>query len=436
MPLLRDILYALGALLTSPLWLTRLLRTGKWRTDWPGRLGRAAPPPDRESEAPGPPRRLLLHAVSVGEVNATRRLVAELTDREPNLQLVVATTTDTGYARARELYSHTHHVVRFPLDFSFAIQRFLDTVQPDAVALVELEVWPNFVTACRRRGIPVGVVNGRLSERSFHRYRLIRPLVRSTFASLTAVGAQTDDDGERFAALGTPADRVQTLDTMKWETAEVADDVPGARALAEALGLDPARPIVVAGSTGPGEEQMLINQQPEGAQLLLVPRKPERFEEVAALAPGIVRRSRRTGGSGETAEPSPRPESVTAAEPELFLLDTMGELRKAYALADVAVVGRSFNGQGGSDPIEPVALGKPVVMGPDHHHFAEVVSAFRQTGAVLVTREPGEALARLLENRQAAHDMALRGRDLIHRRQGATRRYAELIQGLLARRPQ
>jgi 3-deoxy-D-manno-octulosonic-acid transferase len=426
-----------------------MLRTGKWRTDWLGRFGQVNGnlvnarnprplPHDHVEGASG--QTLLIHAVSVGEINAIRRLVATLQDRDPDLRIVIATTTDTGYARACELFAAEHTVVRYPFDFSFAVNRFLDAVQPDAVALVELEVWPNFVEACQRRGIAVGVINGRLSERSFARYRLIRRWVKPTFAKLTAVGAQTESYAERFKALGARPDAVRTLDTMKWDSARLTDTVDGAEALAASLGLDRDRPIVVAGSTGPGEEQMLIDQCPAEAQLLLVPRKPERFEQVAALDVTMVRRTQVDAGQDQTAANDDTAGAVTSDQkseaPRLFLLDTMGELAKAYALADVVVVGRSFNGQGGSDPIEPIALGKPVILGPDHANFQDVVDAFQAADGIRLAKRDaslGEAIQGLLQEPEQARRLADNGRSVIRQRQGATARYAAMIERLLGR---
>ncbi|NJL32356.1 MAG: hypothetical protein HC898_12475, partial [Phycisphaerales bacterium] len=183
-------------------------------------------------------------------------------------------------------------MVRYPLDFSSPVNRFLDVAQTRPVVLVELEVWPNFMEQCDRRHIPVCVVNGRLSERSFKRYCWIRPLLRSTFVRLSAVGAQTQAYARRFIHLGTSAERVQVLDSMKWDTAKVvpqgtdaAQLIPGALELAEQLGLDRSRPILVAGSTAPGEDKLLIDTCPAEVQLIIVPRKPEWFELVTQHAP-------------------------------------------------------------------------------------------------------------------------------------------------------
>ncbi len=420
----RDILYAVGLAAASPVWATAMLRTGKWRTDWAGRFGRAEPRAEAESAA-ARGRTLLICAVSVGEVNAIRDLVREL-EADPGLRLVIATTTNTGIARATALFAERHEVVRYPLDFTFAVGRFLDAIRPDAVALVELEVWPNFVDACEARGVPVAVINGRISDRSFPRYRKVRGLLRGTFGKLAAAAMQTPTYAERMVELGVPRERVHVLDTMKWDTAEVADDVPGSDELARAMGIDRSRPVVVAGSTAPGEERLLIEgrlQWPEGTQLVLVPRKPEWFplarDVVRARGERIVLRS-----EGYDAASSP-------GRPELFLLDTIGELRKAYALADVVVVGRSFVKLYGSDMMEPIALGKPTVVGPHYADFRDTVEALVAAGGIVVTDDPGPAVARLLADGAAAGELARRGRDVILSRQGSTRRHAELLRGLL-----
>ncbi|MCC7146712.1 MAG: hypothetical protein IT443_09720 [Phycisphaeraceae bacterium] len=425
----RDIAYALGLAVLSPVWGYRLWQTGKWRTDWSARLGRTpAPPPDQTK--PDGVRTLLFHAVSVGEVNLIRQLVAQL-QNEPNLQLVIATTTDTGLARAKALYSQRHRVVRYPLDFSFAVRRFLDAIRPDAVALVELEVWPNFVSQCTQRNIPVAVINGRLSDRSIKRYRWIVSLVRGSFAQLKAVGAQDQRYAQRFVEMGVPQDRVAVLDTMKWDTADTADDVPGSAALAQALGIDRNRPLVVLGSTGEGEETQLTaaltHACPPDVQFLIVPRKPERFDEVAAAHPGIVRRTRYPDGANRPPDGQ-----------RYFLLDTMGELRKAYALADVVLVGRSFNGWGASDPIEPAALGKPTLIGPSFQNFTDVVHALAAGQGIIQTQNPQAAAAttaQLLSDRTAAADLGRHGRQVVLARQGATRRHAQLLLAMLKSTP-
>lgn len=421
----RDIVYAAGLGLASPVWGWKLLRTGKWRTDWSARMGRGDALADISAKPAGV-KRVLIHAVSVGEAALIGGLVEQLLARDAALEIVIASTTNTGAERARKMFGGLGRVrcVRYPLDFSGAVARFLDAVQPDLVATVELEVWPNFTDACVARGIPLVVVNGRLSEKSYKGYSKVRGLFAPTFAKLSQVAAQTEAYAERFKALGVPAERVAVLDTMKWDTAVIEDpaDVAGMDELAGGMGIDRGRPVVVAGSTGDGEEAMLIEALagwPDGTQLVLVPRKPERFDAVAKLDAGIVRRSEKQPGDGP-----------------VYLVDTMGELRKAYALADVAVVGRSFNGWGGSDPMEPVGLGIPTVIGPDHKNFADAVASLRDAGGIIVA-DSGvtglrDAVQALLTDRAHAAGLSNAGRSVIRSRQGSTQRHADMILGMLA----
>ncbi len=410
-----DLVYAAGSLLMSPAIVYRLLRTGEWRTDWQGRFGIREPLP------PDPRPTVLIHGVSLGEINATRRLVEHLEQEHcPLLRVVISSTTDTGMDRATALYAALHPVVRYPLDFSWMVRRFLDATRPDLIALVELELWPNLAAECGHRGIPLCVINGRLSDESFPRYRRARPLVRSTFRRLSAVAAQTEEYAQRFVALGVPPDRVTVTDNMKWDTVSIVDEVPGAAALASALGIDRRRPLVVAGSTGPGEEAILIRTRPDGVQLLLAPRQPERFDAVAGLLPGIVRRTQRPDGSSPAGEGA-----------DVFLLDTTGELSKAYALSDVAIVGRSFAVRGGSDPIEPLALGRPTIMGPYYENFVDVVDSFQQAQSIVIAPDPMGAAQDLLANPSLAREMGRRGHQLVRQRQGASRRHVQLLLRIL-----
>jgi len=422
MGLALDILYAVGLTATSPVWGFNLLRTGKWRTDWSGRLGKG----EAITKQPGQ-KTILFHAVSVGEVNLIRQLVSYLSAADSNLNIVIASTTNTGMATAEKTYGEQHTVVRYPLDFSGAMSRFLGRIQPDLVATVELEVWPHLTAICKQRNIPVCVVNGRISDRSFPRYRQFAGLFRPSFSRLSAAAMQTQTYADRITELGAPADGVCVLDTMKWDTAEIADQIPGAQDLARNMGIATDRPVIVLGSTGDTEEKLLVDALQRNVssqtQIIIVPRKPERFDEVARQFPGNVRRTE----FGEDASRQPD-------EQQLFLVDTLGELRKVYSLADVVIVGRSFNRWGASDPIEPVALGKPTIIGPAYRNFREVVEAFEQSEGILVCPTPDDAateVARLLADNEAASKLAAAGREVVRTRQGSTERHAALLMKLI-----
>jgi 3-deoxy-D-manno-octulosonic-acid transferase len=407
MGVLTDAAYLAAVAAASPLLLPRMIRRGHFRADWEARLGHGDPLPPPH----GP--RILLHGVSVGEINACRVLVGLLERHPASPEVVVAATTATGLRRACELFADRHAVVQYPLDLSGSVRRLLERLRPDAVGMVELEVWPNLTEQCRQRGIPMAVVNGRLSERSFRGYRRVRPLVSPMFRRLDRVAAQTPGYAARFEFLGVPADRVEVSGSMKWDAAALGEGSPGAAALAEAMGIDPAKPLVVAGSTAPGEPELIAGSLPSGVQLLVAPRRPEWAEDAMRALPGAARRSR-----GERGSATGR-----------FLLDTIGELRDAYALADLVVVGRSFGGLFGSDMLEPIAMGKAVVVGPAVGDFAEIAAALLEGGGLVqCSREALPAtLARLLGDPAERAALASRGGAVIRGRRGASQRHADLL---------
>ena len=406
-----NVVYLIVALITSPVWLVRMVRTGKIKTDWSGRLGRTA---RIAGEGPG---RILVHTVSVGEVNAIEVLLHHLAEANETRRIIVSATTDTGFDRATKLYGDRFDVVRYPFDFSFCVERFLNSVRPDVVACFELELWPNFVRSCSRRGIGVCVINGRLSERSFRRYGLVRPLIRGLFSQLAFAAVQSEQYAARFQQLGVPSARVHVTGTMKWDAARIADDVDGSEELGEALGIDRTSPLVVAGSTAPGEHELLMEAVPDDVQLLCAPRKPEWFDQAAAAMPGCARRSHGDHGS----------------KAGRFLLDTIGELSQAYALADVVVVGRSFGDLYGSNVTEPVALGKATIVGPAVDDFQETVDALvAGAGIVQTTSEKlAQTVRDLLDDPQRRCALAENGRAIIRSHQGASDRNAKRLVSLL-----
>jgi 3-deoxy-D-manno-octulosonic-acid transferase len=430
-----DIAYGVGLAFSAPFWLAKPSARRKVLKAVSQRMGQGIAA--RVGNKPA----VMIHAVSLGEINATRAMVRGLAEARPELEFVISTTTDTGYARAQELFGSNPrvHLIRFPLDFTPAIERALDALRPQVVVLMELEVWPNFVFQCEKRGIPVMLVNGRLTTGSFRNYRLGGPLVRRMFRRLRRVCAQEQAYAERFIALGAPRDRVQTTGTMKFDTAEIADSIPGANELAAAVGLRRGPEIVwVCGSTGPSEEALLLGVYRDlvkahpTLRLVLVPRKPERFDEVAEIirASGfrIVRRSETTSGLSKSQI------SNSPSDNPVILGDTMGELRKFYSLADVVFVGRTLvdlgSRQHGSDMIEPAALAKPTIVGPFTGNFAEVMNQFRAANAIREVANPEEltsSLVTLLSDQTAAKAMGIRAREVVRQSQGATDRHIAMI---------
>lgn len=424
-----DFAYAMGLTLSSPIWLL-MPKLRRKILDAVGERNGAVPL--ATGQTPG----ILIHAVSVGEINATTSLVRLLAQNLPEARFILSTTSRTGEARARQLYANQPQVtlIRFPFDFSQSVNRMLDAQRPAVAVLMELEVWPNFIHACAGRNIPVLLINGRLSAHSFRRYRLIAPVGGRMFRRLHTVLAQDDLYAERFRRVGVPVDRIRVTGTMKFDTAQIADRIEGDDALANAVGLQRERDAIwVCGSTGPGEEAAILDtfQRLQGSnptlRLVIVPRHPERFDEVAGLITTRgYRLVRRSGGAVQAAAPGD--------SPPIILGDTMGELRKFYSLGTIVLVGRSLVDLGpkqhGSDMIEPAALAKPVIVGPFTGNFADVMSRFREAGAIREIGRPSELLsatAALLADPAAAAAMARRAQEVVRENQGATQRHVEVI---------
>ncbi len=433
MTVLLDICYFFGLLLALPVLAYKSWRTGKYRTDWPARLGRVSPEQLKWLQAAPPGGRMVLHCVSVGELLSTRLLVEELCRLRPDQRIIVTTTTDTGTARARTMYgggvlAQQVCTLRYPLDFSWAVRRFFNAVQPSMVVLVELETWPNFIRIARARNIPVRIINGRLTQRSFRRYRLIRPLIAPMFHSIERFGVQTPAIAARFAALGAAPDRIEVLPTMKFDTADMVDQVPGADALCRAVGLDPQLRLLVGGSTGPGEQDALITTylglrgECADLRLAIAPRKPE-------IVPQVLLSLHRAGL--EAVRRSTRPDSCMAPllrADQVLVLDTLGELKKLYSVAMGVFSGRSLIPLGGSDMIEVAALAKPCCFGPHTYNFADVVELLLQEGGAVVVHDAGELQKQVriwLKDSVAARAMGLRARQCIVARRGSSQRYAQ-----------
>jgi len=323
-----------------------------------------------------------IHGVSLGEINATRTIVEQLRLRSPATSVVLSSTTQTGLDRARQLYPR-HIVFRFPVDFSPVLRRTMNRIRPSIIVLMELEAWPNLIEVSHRRGIPVIIANGRITEQRsarWFRHPLLRPLARRMFGRLAWVGAQDETYAQRFAELGVPHERIEVTGSLKYDAAEVSDRIEGQEELALEMGIAPHRPLWVCGSTGPGEEALILKTYAEllerfpELQLVIVPRHPERFEEVAAL---IVQCGfaclRRSAGAPL------RPGGAAGGRP-VFLGDTMGELRKFYALAHVVLVGRTLAPLGGSDVMEVAGLARPMLVGPHTENFAEAVERLAAGG--------------------------------------------------------
>lgn len=420
-----DLLYLLAGLAYSPVIVYRVIRHGRYRTGWAQRFGKVS----RRSPAK---KCIWLHAVSVGEVNAAKTIVKELEDRFTDFEIVISTTTDTGFTRANNLFGEKHYVFYFPFDFSWAMHRAFGNIRPAICLLMELEIWPNFISLAKRSGVPVVVVNGRISDKSYVGYKRIKPFTRNIFGKISLVLAQTDQYAKRFREIG--AGNVIVTSSLKYDTAQITDKVQGADVLAAQLNIGSER-VWIAGGTGPGEEQIILDVfthlkqsgQLEDLRLVIVPRKPERFDEVA--------RTIGDAGFNFIRYSSIKNTDVMYKErPAVILGDTMGDLRKFYCLATIIFVGRSLVSMGGSDMMEAAALGKCTVFGPHAFNFRQTVDSLLAGNGALMVNDGDELLQTMqkcLLEPDYAREIARNGQDDIKRNQGATTKSIEQIEKFL-----
>ena len=419
-----DLLYLLAAAAYSPVVLYRAVRHKRYRTGWDQRFGKIT----RRS----PTKKCIwLHAVSVGEVNAAKTIVKELENKFGDFEIVISTTTDTGFARATNLFGENHLVFYFPLDFSWAMRRAFSNIRPAICLLMELEVWPNFVQIAQHSNVPVIVVNGRMSNKSFSGYKKIKPIAKIIFSKISLILAQTEQYARRFREIGCPDEKVIVTGSLKYDTAQITDEVEGADALAAQLNISNER-LWVAGATGNDEEKILLNvyqnlkQQNQfgDLRLAIVPRKPERFDEVAQLI-------ERTGFPLIRYSQVKNNTSLLPFDNQAIILgDTMGDLRKFYSLATIIFVGRSLVPMGGSDMAEAAALGKCTIFGPHTFNFKQTVDALlADTGAIMVKdkQELLQTMQKCLSDSDFAQSIAKNGQEVIRKNQGATTRTIQHI---------
>jgi 3-deoxy-D-manno-octulosonic-acid transferase len=408
--------YALLVWALLPLALIRLLWRGRrqpgYLRHWGERLGRYAMRPTRPI--------LWLHAVSVGETRAAASLIRLMREKYPEYQLLLTHMTPTGRETAPELIGPDVLRCYLPYDLPFAIHRFLNHFKPRVGVLLETELWPNLIRLCAEAGVPVLLVNARLSEKSAARYQRAQPLTGEMLSQLSLIAAQTENDAQRFIRLG--AQQVAVAGNLKFDTPRAPAAVTALASLRALVGS--GRPVWLAASTRPGEERLLLELLPKlasaGALLILVPRHPQRFDEVAALLANLaipfVRRS----------ENRPVPEDVP-----VLLGDSMGELQAYYQMADVALIGGSLLPFGGQNLIEATAVGCPVLVGPHTYNFLDATEWAIAAGAAIRVQQASElldVLPSLLRDAPRRHQMGAAGQRFTLQHQGAAHKMLSLIE--------
>ncbi len=428
-----SLLLALAAVFLFPFFLVQGLRKGKYLASFRARLGRVPAEvraPDR-AENPTEGDAIWLHAVSVGEALACQGLAAALKERFPSRRLLVSTTTETGLETARRRLTADGFLF-CPFDFAFSVRRVLGAVRPALLVVAETELWPNLFYRAWVAGVPIAVVNTRVSDRSFPRYRRFRFFFRDVVNRASLLLAQSEEDARRLRDLGAEASRVHVAGNLKY-------DQCGAACLPEWLDRQvrawAAGGALVAGSTAAGEEAAVLGAfrsiagARSGLRLILAPRRPERFAEVAELAVsfgfGLARRS-------ELA-----PDSVLRDSADVLLLDTVGELSGFYRYATVAFVGGSLVPHGGQNILEAAQFARPIVVGPHMSNFREITESFRAAGALRQVRSTSEllpALQELFSDPALASSVGEAARRLLEANRGATARTVDFLAMLLERK--
>lgn len=426
--------FALVALL--PRFLYQAIRHRKYVEGFAQRLG-AAP------RTTGDQQLIWLHCVSVGEVMAARPLIAALKTSYPSHAVVVSTTTATGQRVARDVFKEqARNIFYFPLDLPWSVARSLDRIRPSLILLMETEIWPNFIRAAARKSIPTAIVNGRISNTSFKRYALIKNLLRHVLADLSLAIMQTADDAARLKELGASPERVCVSGNLKYDADEYTDERHLTDSLRDRFDFAESAPLIVAASTHAPEEQIVIevfkslltSDLGQNARLVIAPRHPERFDEVAALlAQASVKWTRRTA-----------PAHADDRNCDVVLLDTIGELRAVFPLAQIVFVGGSIAPRGGHNVLEPAAASRCIIVGADTSNFAEIVRAFIAERALVqlppVAEESSvaaemlaERCTSLLADEAMRIEYGARARKVFNSYGGASERTARLLAPLIER---
>ena len=416
-------LYTFAMYLAMPLIVLRLLlrgvRSPPYHRRWSERFG--------FFDAPGFNGSLWVHAVSVGEVNAAEPLIKALRKDYPNAPLVISTVTPTGMARVHQLFGDAVFHVYLPYDLPFAVNRFLQRIRPQLALIVETEIWPNLYHACHKRGVPMMIVNARLSDRSLRGYRFLRGTVRSALRCVQVIAAQSVADAARYRLLGAEPQQIVVSGNMKFDMRIPPDAAAAGASMRRQWGCE--RPVWMAASTHEGEELAVLDahlqvlKQFPDALLLIAPRHPERFK--------LVEHAVHTLGFSMATHSA---DGLPAAAHQVFLIDAMGLLMPFYAAADLAFVGGSLVPIGGHNVLEPAALARPVLVGPHTFNFAEItLTLIREGGAECVdsSDQLGADVLRLLLDDEKRAQMGRVAHQVFDRERGAVRRVTQMVDALL-----
>ena len=432
MYLLYSFLTLVVLVVVSPYFLYQAIRYNKYLGSLGQRLGYLPVSLNVDGE-----ESIWIHAVSVGEALTARALAADLKERYPRLRLYLSTTTIAGQHVARRSLQHVDAVFYFPFDWAFIVKRTLNIVRPRVFVMMETEIWPNLLRLCRARGVKTVLINGRISSRSYPRYRIIRPFFRRVLADVDRFCMQSDESARRIIELGADSSKVTVTGSLKFDSLEmpavVSHGKPRERVL-RFFRLSPNRLVLVAGSTVKGEEPAVLKAfarlkgASPSAMAILAPRQPERFGEVERLArdAGFV-----------TARRSDLPID-TEPRADVVVLDTIGELAQLYQVATVVFVGGSLVDHGGHNILEPAVFGKPILFGPHMQNFKEIADAFVGNDAAVQVgseRELEQAMIGLATDPVRRAKLGAAARALVEANRGAKEKSVTVLAGLLPPEP-
>ncbi len=420
---LLNFIYVLLITLASPWLLFAALRHGKYRDGLSEKLLGLVPRMETDRQ------RIWFHAVSVGEVNLLSPILQRLESRLPGVDIVISTTTKTGFALAKRKYG-SKAIFYCPLDFSWAVSNAFDRIRPDMLVLAELELWPNLLSAAGPRAVPVAIVNGRLSDKSSKGYLRLGSLMRNWMSNVSVVAAQSDTCAARFRQLGVTEHNVHTTGSIKFDGAESDRNNPGTKLFRKLANVQDHEKVILVGSTQAPEEAMAISvwqrlvAQHPNLRLIVVPRHPERYNEVRQLL---------DSAGVQWAARSELSENNVANAP-VILVDTVGELGGWWGLADIGFVGGSMGARGGQNMIEPAAYGVATCFGPNTRNFRDVVQLLTAAGAaeVVCDEQQLETFVRTcLADAEFSHGLGSRAAELVAQHRGAADRTVELLTDLL-----
>ncbi len=422
-----NIFFHIGFLFMLPVFLFKMISLKKYRAGLFQRLGLY--PPGVAEKLKGS-ENVWIHGVSVGEIIAAQPLIALLKSKYPQFKFIISTTTNTGNAVAEKYAGKDDIVIYYPLDFPWVTNRVIDFINPAFFVMLETELWPNLICGLGKKDIPVFLVNGRVSDRSFKGYMKIRAVLKIVFKYVSALLMQTEPDAEKMERMGAPREKVSYAGSLKFESAMSDEpDTAELMKIASEMGIESTNTVIIGGSTHNREEELLLGifkrLRPHcpGAKLIIAPRHPERFGAVI----NVVKKS---GFPFSTRKRIKGFNTQGRREKEIIVLDTIGELKKIYNFGSVVFVGKSMYAKGGQNILEPAAAGKAIIVGPHMENFRDIVKQFVDADSCLMVNneiELEEEITRLAMDKKASRELGRRAKNLVIANCGAVSRIAEKI---------